>query len=96
MGDFLMKAYENSSKDKLKQCRVIMQFTSLTGCLASMFAFRRGKKSNHTNPNKEKTRKEQIFHGLQQIRPQAAPCHPAYSCAADTEGYTAYEPTVHI
>ena len=44
MGDFLMKAYENSSKDKLKQCRVIMQFTSLTGCLASMFAFRRGKK----------------------------------------------------
>lgn len=39
MGDFLMKAYENSSKDKLKQCCGMKQFTSLTACLASMVTF---------------------------------------------------------
>lgn len=44
MGDFLMKDYENLSKDKLKQCSVIKQFTSLTGCLASMFTFTKEKK----------------------------------------------------
>lgn len=74
MGDFLMKAYENSSKDKLKQCSVIMQFTSLTGCLDSMFTFRKEKKkSKHKNNKTPKYRKkrgggtqtkikEQIFH----------------------------------
>lgn len=56
MGNFLMKAYENSSKDKLKQCCGIKQFTSLTGCLASVVAFTIEKNNNKT-PKYRKTGK---------------------------------------
>lgn len=61
MGNFLMKAYENSSKDKLKQCSGIKQFTSLTGCLASMVAFTK-EKTKIKHSNKEKPAKEQTLH----------------------------------
>lgn len=62
MGNFLMKAYENSSKDKLKQCCGIKQFTSFTGCLASVVAFTIEKKTTIKYPNKEKLAKEQTWH----------------------------------
>lgn len=68
MGDFLMKAYENSSKDKLKQCSVIMQFTSLTGCLDSMFTFRKEKKSKHKNNKTPKYRKKRGGEHKQKIK----------------------------